>query len=85
MFQVYEANNIHFVLTRVTMDAADFATDLDIQEVTTELGSFWKSAEWIWLQVEPFMRSSGIGGDCTPDRMSTWKGRIIDFMELELR
>jgi hypothetical protein len=63
----------------------DFATDLDIEEVTTELGAFWKSAEWIWLQVEPFVRSSGTGGDCIPNQMSTWKGRTINFMELGLR
>jgi hypothetical protein len=64
--------------------AANFGTDLDIKEVMTELGAFWKSAEWIWFQVEPFVRSSGLGGDYTPDRMSTWKGRMIIFMELGL-
>jgi hypothetical protein len=78
MFHVYEENDTCFVIARGT-------TDFDIKEVTTELGAFWKSAEWIWLPAELFVRSLGIGGDCTRDRVSTWKGRTIDFMELELR
>jgi hypothetical protein len=59
-FFVYEQDSNLYIITRGSTDPADFETDMEFVEEKRDFGTFHggflKASEWIWPQIEKYIR-----------------------------